>query len=787
VKSILYIDNDPVLLDEVRRYLERDSDIRVETSPSAMDGLHLLETEAFHAIIAEYEMPEMDGIRLLKTIREKNLKLPFIFFTNKNREEIMEESLKNGADHYVRKGEDQKSRLAELSHEIRRAIEFRELEQKIVRLNRIDAIHRRLNEAVVNIKDRLQLAHEVCKIMVQEGGFVMAWIGFMEPHTPVITTVLASGAVDDFFGKVRILSENMATGHGPTITTLRNGRYTICNDIHAYPGIQMWEEDALRKGYRSAAAFPISSGKTTQGVITLYSYERTFFTDAEIRLLKGVSDEISYVLKSMEMEETCRKAREEQELSIYKLSEIINFLPEALFAIDTAGTITTWNKAMEKLTSASAAEVIGLGNYEYSFRILGERIPGLLDLVFAPESEVENYHYSAIQRSRGSIRAQIQIPGLKGKPATFEIVASLLYDKNGELTGAIQSMTDIRKVHQKDEKFYHLFETADSGLLILEPDTRKIIEANSSMTTLTGYSHEYLIGRKLEETGFFKDSLLAEQFFTELKNTEHIHYKDIPLETANGSVLDVEFFSKLTTLNGKQIIQCTVNNISSRKRAERAQTTARKSLNMLTSHIRHDILNQLMIVGGSLELASYGVQEPELQKHLTRAQTATKTIQKQILFTREYENLGAGMPIWQPVPIAIHHAFLEIETDSISLNLQPDNFEVFADPIFEKVFYLLFNFSHKFGEKVTRIDVSYQYTNTELVIAISDNGIGIVPETKDHLFEWKPGNEKTFGLFLAEKILASTGISIRETGEFRKGARFEIIIPRDSFRTISPP
>jgi PAS domain S-box-containing protein len=787
VKSILYIDNDPVLLDEVRRFLERDSDIRVETSQSAMDALHLLKTESYNAIISEYEMPAMDGIQLLKTIREKNPKLPFIFFTNKNREEIIEEALKNGADHYVKKGEDQKSRLAELSHEIRRAVEFREIELKIIRLNRIDSMHRRINEAVVHINDHLQLVHEVCKIMVQEGGFVMAWIGFMEPHTHRITTVFASGAVDDFFGKVRILSEDIATGHGPTVTTLRNGKVTICNDIHAYPGIQMWEEDALRKGYRSAAAFPISSGITTHGVITLYSCEKNFFTEAEVGLLKGISDEISYVLNTMEMEETCRQAQEERELAIYKLSEIINFLPEATFAIDTAGTITTWNKAMEKLTSASAREVMGLGNYEYSFRILGERIPGLLDLVFAPESEIENYHYSAIQRSRGSIRAQIQIPDLKGKPATFEVVASLLYDKNGELSGAIQSMTDIRKIHQKDEKFYHVFETADNGLLILEPDTRKIIEANSSMTTLTGYSHEYLIGRKLEEIGFFKDSLPAEQFYTELKNTEHIHYKNIPLETVNGRVLDVEFFSKLTTLNGHQFIQCTVNNISSRKRAERAQTTARKSLDMLSSRIRHDILNQLMIIGGSLELASYGVQEPELQKHLTRAQTATKTIQKQILFTREYENLGAGIPIWQPVPTAIHHAFLEIETDSITLNLQPDIFEVFADPLFEKVFYLLFNFSHTFGEKITRIDVSYQYTRTELIIAISDNGIGIVPETKDHLFEWKPGNEKTFGLFLAEKILASTGLSIRETGEFRKGARFEIIIPRDSFHTISPP
>jgi len=74
---------------------------------------------------------------------------------------------------------------------------------------------------------------------------------------------------------------------------------------------------------------------------------------------------------------------------------------------------------------------------------------------------------------------------------------------------------------------------------------------------------------------------------------------------------------------------------------------------------------------------------------------------------------------------------------------------------------------------------------TELIITVADNGIGILPENKVHLFEWRSGNEKTLGLFLAQKILASTGITIRETGEFKKGTRFEIIVPMDGFQTES--
>jgi signal transduction histidine kinase len=221
------------------------------------------------------------------------------------------------------------------------------------------------------------------------------------------------------------------------------------------------------------------------------------------------------------------------------------------------------------------------------------------------------------------------------------------------------------------------------------------------------------------------------------------------------------------------------------KRAESARILARKNLTLFSGMIRHDILNQLMVVSGSLELAADGVQEPGLLRNLTRAQTATRTIQRQIIFSREYENLGADAPSWQPVPAVIHRAFFELQTDTITIDIAEDNVFVFADPLFEKVFYHLFNYAYKYGETVTRITVSFHHTATGLIISVSDNGVGISPQERMHLFERRPGNEKTPGLFLAQKILEVTGMTIRETGEVKKGSRFEITIPLEGFRTGS--
>jgi len=786
VISVLYIDKDQILLDSGKRFLERDEDIRVDTALSFHEALPLLKNSSFDAIIADYRIRETDGMQLLKIVREKFQKTPSIIFTGRNSNDYFNEAINTGADYFFRINGDPKSQFAELAHIVRQAVKFRENERKIIRLNRVYSVLARVSEVIVLSHDRMQLMQEICKIAVQEGGYAMAWIGFEDPETHRIKGVVAAGAVDDFFVNERMSSEDITNRQSPTIITMRKRKYSICNDIRAVTPLQHWAELALKKGYLSAAAFPINAGKTTRGAITFYSCEKDFFTDSEIRLLNGLSEDTSFALETIELGDARNQVQEKLQHSEHRMMEIINFLPEPTFAIDAKGIVIIWNTAIEKFTGISPAQILGRGNYEHSFLMTGERIPGLLDLVFASDRELENYHYSAIQRSHKSIRATIQLSRLKGRPATLEVIASPLYDQKGQYAGAIESFHAITAIHKKDEKFHRLFDTADHGILIVQSDTRKIIDANSFIVNLTGYSHEYLLGRNLGEIGFFKETLVAEQFFAELRKTGYILYKDIPLETKDGRIIDAEFVGEEYSFNDEQVIQCSVYDISGRKQIENARILARKNLNMFSSMTRHDILNQLMVVSGSLELASYGLQDPDLQQHLNRAQTAAKNIQRQTTFSREYENLGSTAPVWQSVSAVIHRAFFELQADVITLGLPEDVIEIFADSLFEKVFFHLFNYSHKHGDKVTRIEISYQYTTTGLILTIADNGIGISPEDKARLFVRSSGNDKAPGLFLVQKILEITGLMIRECGEYKKGSRFEIIIPTDGFRTGPP-
>jgi len=130
--SVLYVDDEPVLLDICRLFLQRSGDIQVTTSTSALEGLSLLTSGAFDAIISDYQMPGMDGIEFLKAVRRDNKTIPFIIFTGRGREEIVIEALKEGADLYLQKGGDPHSQFAELKNNIEQIVRQRKAEADLI-------------------------------------------------------------------------------------------------------------------------------------------------------------------------------------------------------------------------------------------------------------------------------------------------------------------------------------------------------------------------------------------------------------------------------------------------------------------------------------------------------------------------------------------------------------------------------------------------------------------------------------------------------------------------------
>jgi signal transduction histidine kinase len=217
---------------------------------------------------------------------------------------------------------------------------------------------------------------------------------------------------------------------------------------------------------------------------------------------------------------------------------------------------------------------------------------------------------------------------------------------------------------------------------------------------------------------------------------------------------------------------------------ENALRQANRQISLMTSITRHDIHNQLMALRGWLELSRASVSDPDRMLDLiTREQHIASVIEEQINFTTFFEEMGIKDPVWlDPVPL-IRNAKSTLPFKAIRLDLEVSGIEIFADRLFEKVFYNLFDNALRYGgDTMTRIRVASYQDGSSLVLVVEDDGTGIFETDKNQLFNRGFGKNTGLGLFLVKEILTITGMTLRETGIPGKGARFEIMVPAGTYR-----
>jgi GAF domain-containing protein len=198
------------------------------------------------------------------------------------------------------------------------------------RVNRLFAVLYRVSEAIVRLREPQELYEEACRIAVEDGHFLLAWIGFVGPGSQYIHVVARHGHDEGYLDTVKLsLSEDVAEGRGPTGTALREGRVFINNDTANNPIMRPWREEQLKRGFRSSASFPLRSQGATVGVITLYAAEPNYFDDEETRLLTCLADDFSFAIEAAEISR-------ERALAVHALQESRTELAERVAEVSAA-------------------------------------------------------------------------------------------------------------------------------------------------------------------------------------------------------------------------------------------------------------------------------------------------------------------------------------------------------------------------------------------------------------------------------------------------------------------
>ena len=221
--------------------------------------------------------------------------------------------------------------------------------------------------------------------------------------------------------------------------------------------------------------------------------------------------------------------------------------------------------------------------------------------------------------------------------------------------------------------------------------------------------------------------------------------------------------------------------------SEAAFQIANKKLNLLSSITRHDIKNQLLGLMGFIELSKEISTDPEMLHFIDREEIAAQAIQRQIEFTKNYEDIGVHAPAWQDIGVMATALGNLVPPGETGVSVTIEGLEVFADPLLTKVFENLIDNSRRHGARVRHISFSTLYYDQDsLAIVYEDDGIGVHEADKERIFEKGFGKHTGLGLFLSREILAITGLSIKESGVYGTGARFEIRVPKGKFRFVQP-
>ncbi|WP_158303640.1 PAS domain S-box protein [Methanosphaerula palustris] len=356
--------------------------------------------------------------------------------------------------------------------------------------------------------------------------------------------------------------------------------------------------------------------------------------------------------------------------------------------------------------------------------------------------------------------------------------------------GNLQKRRSDEALKMSEEKFRDIFNnTSDAMHLHLIGDAGspgRFTDINDVACRMIGYTREEMLAKTPLEIAvdYYNPSL--EKNIEEQRTIESARF-ETEYRTKDGMLIPVEVNTHVVTILGKKLMLGTARDISERKRVEEALQLVNKKLNLLSSITRHDINNQIFALKAFLELSKESLDDFTMTSEcLCKAERAANAIERQIAFTKEYQDLGVHAPVWQSVDASITKALTVLPMRDVRIASEVNDLEVFADPLFEKVFYNLIDNALKYGgQRMTVIRVSSQKSKRGLVISVENDGVGISAEDKKRLFERGFGHNTGLGLFLSREILAITGITITEAGESGQCARFEMIVPKGGYRFVS--
>ncbi len=460
-----------------------------------------------------------------------------------------------------------------------------------------------------------------------------------------------------------------------------------------------------------------------------------------------------------------KKAEEAIKNSEQRLFQIINFLPDPTFVIDNEGTLVTWNQAMENLSGVKTDDMVGKGNYEYALPFYGERRPLLIDLVRDWDDEYEK-KYLSVEKVGEKIIGESYHPNLGGKERYLHATAGLIYDAEGEVAGAIETLRDVTEkkkaddiIRENEERLSNILKTTNEGFWLI--DTEDItVDINDAMCDILQRPREEIVGSNINK--FLDEENIKTVHSQEVKRGEDEKgLYEVTLTRADGSIVPcLVNAAPLFDADGNKIGSFGMfTDITERKHmedeiieAKHAAIEANKAKGDFLANMSHEIRTPMNAVIGMTHLALKTKLTPKQQDYLHKIQTSANSLLGIINDILDFSKIEAGKMDMESVNFNLDDV-LDNLGNLVSVKAQEkEDLEVLfatdqnvphflvGDPLrLGQVLINLANNAVKFtdtGEIVVSTKLLHQTEDkVTLQFAVSDTGIGLTEEQAGKLFQ----------------------------------------------------
>ena len=487
---------------------------------------------------------------------------------------------------------------------------------------------------------------------------------------------------------------------------------------------------------------------------------------------------IEDITERREIENGLEKTR--KELKVIKQSadeasdfaeSVINTVHEPLISLDKDLRVVTVSRSFYEFFKVKPEDTVGqliydLGNKQWDIPKLRE----LLETILPQKTSFDNYeveHVFATIGKRIMLLNARQIQQASGKERIILL--------------AIEDITELKKTEEiliNSEILYRrFFETVRDGILILDEKTGTVVNVNPFMVEMLGFSREEFLGKKIWELGFLKDIIANRGNFEELKRKKYITYENLPLETAGGRQIEVEFVSNVYDIGNQKLIQCNIRDITIRRRMEIEREKYIKDLAEKNSELErfnytvsHELKSPLVTIKtflGYLEQDIATADKERIEKDKLFMNNAADKMWK--LLAELLEMSRVGRIVDQPVEVSFSGLVQEtlgviagsITEKGVTVKVSDEPVTLYGDRsrLIEIWQNLIENAVKFMGDQpAPQIDIGVEYKDNQTVFFVCDNGIGIEPKYYSKLFNMfeklNPKMEGTgMGLAITKRIV----------------------------------